>query len=43
MWNMDKENYELEEKRLKERISRINHDNAQFLLRQMQEKEKKNK
>jgi len=33
MWNLDKENYEMEEKRLKERINKINQDNAAFLLK----------
>jgi hypothetical protein len=42
MWHIDKENYELEEKRLKERINKINQDNAQFLLKQMAEKNRKN-
>ena len=41
MWSLDKENYEVEEKRLKDRISRINADNAQFLLKQMADKHKK--
>jgi len=38
MWNIDKENYEEEEKRLRDRINRINHDNADYLMRQMAEK-----
>lgn len=41
MWSLDKDNYELEEKRLKERINKINHDNAQFLLKQMNDKKTK--
>ncbi len=40
MWGIDKKNYEEEEKRLRDRINRINHDNAQFLLRQMATKTK---
>ena len=38
MWNLDKQNYDEEEKRLKERISKINSDNADFLMRQMAQK-----
>jgi len=38
MWEIDKKNYEDEERRLKDRISKINQDNAQFLLRQMADK-----
>lgn len=33
MWDLDKQNYDEEEKRLKARIDRINNDNAEFLLR----------
>lgn len=33
MWDLDKQNYDEEEKRLKARIDRINSDNAEFLLR----------
>ena len=33
MWNLDKQNYEEEEKRLKDRIGQINKDNAEFLKR----------
>jgi len=33
MWDIDKQNYDIEEKRLKERINKINADNAQFLLK----------
>lgn len=35
MWDLDKQNYDMEEKRLKERINKINSDNQQFLLKQM--------
>lgn len=35
MWDLDKKNYDEEEMRLKERIGRINQDNAQYLLKQM--------
>lgn len=38
MWARDKENYEQEEKRLHDKIKNINHDNADFLKRQMDEK-----
>jgi len=38
MWARDKENYEQEEKRLADKIKNINHDNADFLKRQMDEK-----
>jgi hypothetical protein len=31
MWSLDKQNWDLEEKRLKERINKINADNAAFL------------
>ena len=41
MWNLDKQNYELEEKRMKDRINKINSDNASYLQRQMEEKHKK--
>lgn len=41
MWNLDKANFDVEEKRLRDRINQINHDNAAFLMRQMQEKSKK--
>ena len=33
MWSLDKQNWELEEKRLKERINKIQMDNAAFLQR----------
>jgi len=39
MWARDKENYEQEEKRLADKIKNINNDNADFLKRQMNEKE----
>ena len=42
MWNLDKENYDQEEKRLRERINKINHDNASYLKQQMADKNKKN-
>lgn len=35
MWELDKKNYEEEEKRLKERINKINMDNSQYLQNQM--------
>jgi uncharacterized membrane protein YfhO len=35
MWELDKKNYEEEEKRLKERINKINKDNSQYLMNQM--------
>lgn len=38
MWNVDKRNFEEEEKRLKDRIDRINKDNANFLIKQMEQK-----
>jgi len=41
MWNLDKQNWELEEKRLKDKMSKIQMDNAAFLQRQMDEKHKK--
>ena len=31
MWNLDKQNWELEEKRLKEKMNKIQMDNAAFL------------
>ncbi len=39
IWARDKENHENEEKRLAEKIKKINEDNAAFLHQQMQEKE----
>lgn len=35
MWQTDKENWEEEEKRLKNRISKINRDNQSYLMKQM--------
>jgi hypothetical protein len=35
MWNLDKQNWDVEEKRLKEKINKINSDNQNFLLQQM--------
>jgi hypothetical protein len=42
IWARDKENYESEEKRLAEKIKKINEENAAFLHKQMREKEMKN-
>jgi len=42
IWGRDKENYEHEEKRLAEKIRKINEENAAFLLKQVREKEEKN-
>lgn len=39
MWRRDRENYEAEEKRINQKIKTINKDNADFLQKQMQEKE----
>lgn len=41
MWNVDKANWDVEEQRLKDRINRINKENQDFLLAQMQEKQSK--
>mmetsp|Transcript_8595 Transcript_8595/g.14516 ORF Transcript_8595/g.14516 Transcript_8595/m.14516 type:complete len:86 (+) Transcript_8595:1387-1644(+) len=41
MWQVDKQNYEEEERRLKEKIGKINKDNAQFLMQQMNTKQSK--
>lgn len=38
MWELDKQNYDEEEKRLKQRISKINQDNSAYLMQQMAEK-----
>jgi hypothetical protein len=38
MWSLDKANYDEEEKRLRDRINQINKDNANFLMKQMEEK-----
>ena len=40
MWQTDKQNYEVEEQRLKDRINKINKDNQDFLLQQMAKKNK---
>lgn len=40
MWNLDKRNYDEEERRLKERIGRINSDNQSYLLNQMDNKKR---
>lgn len=42
IWARDKENYENEERRLAEKIKKINEENAAFLHKQMREKEAKN-
>jgi hypothetical protein len=41
IWRRDKENYEEEERRLKNKIAAINAENCDFLKRQMDEKVKK--
>ena len=38
IWKKDKENYELEEKRLQDKINAINKDNQSFLQNQMNTK-----
>ena len=38
IWNVDKQNWEAEESRLKNRITQINRDNQNYLLKQMAEK-----
>ena len=43
MWHQDKKNYEVEERRLNEKIHKINVDNVEFLKKQMQEREMKGK
>lgn len=43
MWATDKENYEEEEKRLKNRISKINRDNQEYLRKQMADKQAQEK
>ena len=40
MWSLDKQNYDEEEKRLKQRINKINSDNASYLMSQMHAKTK---
>mmetsp|Transcript_28228 Transcript_28228/g.28024 ORF Transcript_28228/g.28024 Transcript_28228/m.28024 type:complete len:148 (+) Transcript_28228:1224-1667(+) len=39
MWQRDRENYEEEQRRIDNKIKRINQENADFLKRQMEEKE----
>lgn len=41
MWKQDQVNYHEEERRLNDKINKINKENADFLKRQMQEKEAK--
>lgn len=41
LWAKDKQNYENEEQRLAAKIKSINEENAQFLLKQVYEKEAK--
>lgn len=43
MWKTDKNNWEEEDKRLKMRISQINKDNQDYLLKQMADKDSKDK
>lgn len=38
MWELDKKNYDEEEKRLKQRINKINKDNSSYLMNQMASK-----
>lgn len=38
IWNVDKKNWDAEESRLKNRITQINLDNQNYLLKQMAEK-----
>jgi len=38
MWAIDRENYLDEEKRIHERVKKLNHDTADFLRQQMMEK-----
>lgn len=40
MWELDKKNYEEEEKRLRERINKINKDNSEYLMNQMAVKQR---
>jgi len=40
MWEVDKQNYDEEEKRLRERINRINKENSDYLMAQMRAKNK---
>ena len=41
MWAIDKQNYQLEEQRLKEKIDKIKMDNQAYLLKQMELKNQK--
>ena len=43
MWKHDLNNYSEEERRLNDKINKINKENAEFLKRQMEEKQMKNK
>ena len=43
MWQTDKSNWEEEDKRLKSRIQEINKDNKQYLMKQMADKDAKEK
>ena len=43
MWQTDKENWEEEERRLKNRINRINRENQDYLVQQMMEKDRQEK
>ena len=43
MWKQDLENYEAEEKRLNDKIRRINKENADFLVSQAENKHRKGK
>mmetsp|Transcript_7280 Transcript_7280/g.5561 ORF Transcript_7280/g.5561 Transcript_7280/m.5561 type:complete len:115 (-) Transcript_7280:109-453(-) len=43
MWDQDKKNYEEEERRLNDKIKKINKENEEFLRRQMEEKHMKEK
>ena len=43
MWRQDQSNYQVEEKRLNEKINKINKENADFLMKQMNDKSIKDK
>lgn len=43
MWKADYSNYSEEERRLMEKINKINKDNAEFLKKQMEDKHSKQK
>lgn len=43
MWKQDHRNYTEEERRLNEKINKINKENADFLKRQMEDKNDKNR